>query len=407
MTSLPLSLLLLAASQVATPTAPDSAFTRTEPARLELQVGRASLVNGGASSELRRGVVRQVAGQAHLELYGSTRVHLSFGARASLDLFGPCTLEWGECTRAGASALDLEIRFHQLGEVELEVRRGVHQIELPGDWRLLVGAGAMQFQGRLDGPTEVNLHAGPETAIHWHGDRGRPRPPLWARAGTPCLLSEPPPSRPDLTRAAPAWEFVSWPWRRATEDQRQRREREAMNQRLLASDRIGPWPPPWVEPSALASLGVLPGVDEIEIVKLGPEPSAPREPDLAYLKPGRNPPLERADYQDHHWRGVRWEDLRWAGPVIAQRVSGLVVSELGRGRIKLALTSAADTGVWIFAPEEDLRMEPGAVVLFSAEGRLEGRFGRYHPETVIEGRPTRTPPPLPGDLRAATPEPPQ
>ncbi|MFT4541022.1 MAG: hypothetical protein ACI841_002834 [Planctomycetota bacterium] len=403
MSSLTLSLLALAAFQSPPASDPEPALRRPEPARLELAQGRASLITNGERIELRRGESRKVLGQAHLELSGMSRIRIAWDDRASLELIGPCSIEWGPRTSKAASVIDLDFRMHELGEVELEVRRGTHHIELPNDWHMRVGRGAMRMIGRVDGPTELHLHAGAPVPVHWFGDRGRPRPPIWLEAGSTCGLAKPPASRPDTTATAPAWDAVSWPWRRTTEDPWQQEQRIAMTKRLRLRDHLDPWPapPPLPTEQALgevASIGTAP--EDVGIIRIireqGPKDIAADKSKVAHLRPGVDPPLLKADYQDFHWRGVRWNKLRWAGPVIVETNKGLIVSELKGGRLKVMLTAEADAGMWIFGPEGDIRIEPGAVAVYSSEGRLEGRFGRYHPEDRVEGRPIKMAPPLPG-----------
>ena len=57
------------------------------------------------------------------------------------------------------------------------------------------------------------------------------------------------------------------------------------------------------------------------------------------------------------------------------------------GRYKVFVDALSDEGAWCFAPHQDWWLEPGAVVVFEADGELKLSFGRVDQHAPLPGRP--------------------
>jgi hypothetical protein len=104
-------------------------------AALTVRAGRASLVQGEEVRVLTRASKPvEVRGEAYAEVAVLGEIELCWPGSASLRVRGPAALEW---------APNGEVRVLRAERLELEVRRGVRRLALPGGWSLAVERGAI------------------------------------------------------------------------------------------------------------------------------------------------------------------------------------------------------------------------------------------------------------------------
>ena len=112
----------------------------TEPVFVEVSLGRGTLLAGASSVALQRDSGEQwVEGRGHLSLTASARATLRWHGRASLELSGPCAVEWMPCDAAG----ELTWSFHHVTRAIVEARKAPISIELGQSWSAAVPPGAL------------------------------------------------------------------------------------------------------------------------------------------------------------------------------------------------------------------------------------------------------------------------
>lgn len=88
------------------------------------------------------------------------------------------------------------------------------------------------------------------------------------------------------------------------------------------------------------------------------------------------------------WRGLRRAELNGTGVLAAERGRGVEFRILGGGRTKVFVSSGSPEPRWCFTPRADYLLQPGAVAVFEADGRLRMSFGTLEEHTPRLGRPT-------------------
>jgi hypothetical protein len=234
---------------------PEPAFALADrsvgPVRIEVVDGRAQLVTAAQIEYLVADAPPlTVSDSGHLTVRASSRVRLTWSGRASVLVHGPAALEWrapdprkgadDASNRAGAEALELAIV--ELGELDVEVRRGTLQLSLPESWRATLRGVAVQLTALPSGAVEFVHHAGPPIELEWTGERSASRPPVTIPAGSSVRLARPrlsPQEPTDVARREP-WPAGAdeWPWRAASETAAQRAARLA---RPLRTNRPEGW----------------------------------------------------------------------------------------------------------------------------------------------------------------------
>jgi hypothetical protein len=131
-------------------------------ARLAVHAGRATLVQGEAIAILTRvSARRDVRGEAYVEIGVLGELELAWPGAASLRVSGPAALEWGPSG---------DLRVLRAARLELEVRRGVRAVDLPGGWAVDVGRGAIGAAERATGDWLVENRGGADVAVRRDGD---------------------------------------------------------------------------------------------------------------------------------------------------------------------------------------------------------------------------------------------
>lgn len=352
-----------------------------------------------------------VEGRAHLEVPTGSEVRIAWLGRASLHVWGPSALEWSSEPRAvpeeglpRVAVGRLEWTVFDLAWMNVEVRRGTPVLRLPGDWRADLGASALHLRGLPSGPFEVRHHAGRPLVLRWLGDTAQARPPLSVHAGSTLRILRPLPARTDRAATAEAWEREAWPWRSPSDTPHDRAERAEPGRETRRFQGF-----PATDPEQTGPVGSVRGFPDptqvrAEIVERGPTepertPLSPLtgEPAPQRPRPETVPEVAEADespgevqtpeHDPEHWRGFEREDLAEAGAVAVERRPDVEVRVFASGRYKVLVDALAEEGAWVFAPDQDWRLEPGAVVLFEPDGELGLGFGRYEPREKAEGRP--------------------
>jgi hypothetical protein len=131
-------------------------------AALTVRAGRASLVQGEDVRVLTRASKpRAVRGEAYAEVAVLAEVELSWPGSASLRVRGPAALEWTP---------DGDVRVLRAERLELEVRRGVRRLALPGGWSLAVERGAIGAGETPSGDWRVEHRGGSAVPLAKDGE---------------------------------------------------------------------------------------------------------------------------------------------------------------------------------------------------------------------------------------------
>jgi hypothetical protein len=128
------------------------------PARFELLEGRAQVASAAGVSQA-SGPERplEIVGSAYVELHVRARARVDWPGAASLEIFGPATLEWGPiASRPG----ELRLRLFTCDKLFFETRRAPLQIDFTGGWRHDLERGAGCVMARQGGAFELFLIAG-------------------------------------------------------------------------------------------------------------------------------------------------------------------------------------------------------------------------------------------------------
>lgn len=215
--------------------------------RVEVLRGRAVLFDEDGSRRL-LGTLEEfrLPEQAHLELGAGAELRLSWPGLASMNLWGPASLDWQPWEPRAATPErepGLAWRVSELAWADLEVRKGVHRLELPGDWSARLEKSAVHLRSLPWGPIEVRHHAGRVIQMLWSGDPQHVRPPLTIYPGSSLRLDQPPEGADDVSRHARAWDLPTWPWSRRTDNAEQADDRRRLAE-LTDRQRRGPeaWP---------------------------------------------------------------------------------------------------------------------------------------------------------------------
>jgi len=414
---------------------------RPDTARVEVLKGRARLLTPEEGERfLSRSKPATVSGRVHVELPAGAQVRVSWLDRASLQLWGPAAIEWNARAQApaqGQSPLplvapgELEWTILDLGWIDFEVRRGVHVLRMPGDWRAEVPRGAFQLRGLPHGPLELYHQAGQTLTLTWLGELGRARPPIFVRAGSRLRIDQPPPARTDHGGSARSWSQVEWPWRDEVDSPADRAERAELTRETnvyegyptLDRGAAGPVTSVkgFADPSEVAAqvevVGGEPEQTAVDEVGAPPVPSPVEAPTPTPLSPitgkvappkpreeteprlPNPPPVQEPDpepaprgepYDAAQWRGLLRSELSDSGAVAVQKGRGVEVRVFPSGRYKVFVDALAKEGAWCFGPDRDYFLQPGAVAVFELDGRLKLRFGRIDESEPITGRPPFT-----------------
>jgi hypothetical protein len=454
--------------------------------RIEVLEGRAQLVTAERVEQLAPNAAPRASSAAgHLTVRAASRLRLTWPGRASVLVQGPAALEWhadvgvpgpdGAPGRA-AAADTLVLAVVELGQLDVEVRRGVLQLSLPESWRASLCGVAVQLAALPSGAVELVHHAGAPVELEWTGERSASRPPIRVPAGSSVRLARPrhsPQESPLEAQRAP-WpaDADEWPWRAPSDTPELRAARVAQPRRterpegwrsgaegavgvqwvshVESSDvdgraRLlpvaagsdtnttpgrGKWEdgartraerraqeraagvtsaqapaaqaPPRVTVRPTPSAHAPPAAPEaavIGVVALPPvhgEPVAPGAPfalpeGIAPSEPvallDRNAPIEPIRFEPADWRGTPRTGLEGVGPIAVQRAPGVEVRALSARRVRVLVDGSVRGPVWCFAPGRDLRLGPGATVVFEADGSERMRLGAVESYEASPRRP--------------------
>jgi len=392
------SAILLLASPLAQDHAP---LPTTEPVFVELTRGHGTLLAGENTAALRGADGEQwVEGRGHLSLMASASATLRWHGRASLELSGPCEVEWEPCEADG----ELSWSFQRVTSAMIETRRAPLSIALGRDWSVSMPPGAFNIRGLAGGGYEVLQQAGTPARYQWEGSRAHTRPATAGVIGRPVRLgTSPSASRRDHSAqldGRPEW---SWPWREEAED--------------VASWGYRDWPwvdgPPQpvtvrVERSPLPAQ-VTPEPAEIKVT-LQPTPVTP-EPTPApvqVIAEEEHPtpeeteeaptaaPLATPDgdgtwgWEDEEsktagpWRGLNEDGYRELGEYHIQNRTGILYEELADGGVRFWIPKTYKSAGWVLGPRLDTRLTPGGSIEFGPSGALRQHSGGVRVLAALE-----------------------
>jgi hypothetical protein len=374
------------------------AGVQTPEAQLEVLHGRVVLRQEGQNERLVRTDERvNWSPKVDLEVGAGAEVRVSWSGQASCELWGPALLAWNvEPAQANAES-GLRFSVEELGWADLEIRRGVHRLDLPGSWSAKLETGAYHLRSLPGGPIEVRHHAGSPAELTWSGDAEHVRPPLTIYPGSSLRLDRPPEGPADRTRKAEAWQDPSWPWRQRTDSPEQARERsELADRQERQTQGARPWPatnPPATNGPATSPRERVQEFQSPDHVRVEVSPVSGTE--LAKpidLRAQRNAEsssrsgTSSALAQPDPWRGVRAADRISAGSIWVQRATGVEVRALDEGRWKVLVDSSAKESIWCFGRAKDWSLAPGCVAVFEADGSLRTSYGFLQESAAIEAR---------------------
>ncbi|MBL4771344.1 MAG: hypothetical protein JKY61_09420, partial [Planctomycetes bacterium] len=150
-------ILALSMSVLATAADNDGLF-----ARLEVRTGRVQVINSeGTEVTLRRGEDKSVRGSTHLEVSSGSEVRISYPGVASMHIWGPASLDWQSVPTQRTSNLEnleslssggIAWNIFEATWCDIEVRRGRHLLNMPGDWSAVMQGGSVRLRGLSTGP---------------------------------------------------------------------------------------------------------------------------------------------------------------------------------------------------------------------------------------------------------------
>jgi len=376
-------------------------------ARLDLERGRALLVDGAGVTPLRRSDgTLVVLGRAHLELAPGARALVRWPGQASVALRGPASFAWGAESGEG-----LRWDFSALQHAEVEIRTREARIELPDAWRLELARGAYTLEALPGGGSRLDHHAGRPARATWIGGVGVSPPPFAVSQGESVRLAGTPrvTTRADRTPGARRWDASSWPWGEGGIPDLP--PGLAESQPPWPADDW-PWQPPpadlapWERwdwpwrvtpaPSTPSELGGDGTVDPFPSPPWSPGETEPPAQVSAPLPVPFTPPApaasdgtvgdeieeeeapaappEPAPYDPALWRGLPEEQTEDHGTFRVQRSDDWVIEELPSGRTELRLERETLEPAWFLGREVDYRVFPGAALVLEPDGRV--RFHR-------------------------------
>jgi hypothetical protein len=392
------------------------------PARIDLERGRALLVDGvGVSALKSHAGPYLVAGNGHLELAPGARAVLRWPGRASLELDGPTSVSWRSPDEGGP----FHWTFTALHSADLEIRGQGARIDLPDAWRVHLGRGAYSIYGLPGGGVELEHRAGEAAHALWVGGERAAPPPIPVAPGTSLRLAGVPSvvSAPDRTGTAPRWSATEWPWGdggvpnfpdlTSACQSPWNTHRWPWGVEKMEIDPWEQWDWPWVlrtevtelieappdpdeeskgERVAPAPLTIEPGGEDLpppepygsgacspvygecEVLFSPLEPSNPVEPvggaEESVGAAPASPDLRR-------WRGLTEEATEAHLGFRLQRNPGWSLEELPSGRLRVQLDRESPEPAWYFGPEFDYRVFPGSALTMEPDGSV-----RFHQGVV-------------------------
>ncbi|MCP5020565.1 MAG: hypothetical protein GY930_02215 [bacterium] len=399
-------ILAISLSGLASATDADGLF-----ARLDVRSGRVQVIQSeGSESTLRKGENLSVRGATHLEISSGSEVRISYPGVASMHVWGPASLDWQSVPTQQVSNLKGLEQLSSAGIAwnifnatwcDLEVRRGRHLLQMPGDWSAVMEGGSVRLRGLATGPLEVRVNAGDPLRLYWSGDQSHARPPLTVYPGSNLRLERPMLAKVDQSGNAQAWQNPVWPYRKSTETLTQNQQRQG---RALHTRKTNPWPSPGAGSSNTGTktqVGIVPKVDrvQVQVQTRQTQPvaevdrSSPNLPPIAQIAPVLQPshvsPVQPQDqdqvqpqrlvrdttYVGDHWRNVSLNKLKACGAVVVENRAGVEMRVFAGGRRKILVDRFDGSSTWVFGPSEDFQLLPGAVAVFDENGKLVLSYG--------------------------------
>ncbi len=394
-------------------------------ARMEVRSGRAQVIQlSQAAQSVRQGESLSLDGKAHLEVPAGSEVRVSYPGLASLQVWGPASFDWQPSQPNQTGNTDITWNFFKVTWCDLEVRKGVHHLNLPGDWRAQVDGGSLRLRGLATGPLEMRLNAGRPVKVSWIGEANQARPPLTILPGSNIRLEQPTHVPVDKSNQGSKWTDPAWPYRRVSDTDAQQKARSQRPEQLKAAPS---WPLPPVPvqetvPSQQAT-GMTPKASNhgetqaqvtlkphIQRVSVQPLVRSEIQPFSRTSVPVTQPvnqgtsavqnspeshvpskvetkPVAKADFQNKHWRGVNKSNLSDCNSIVFEKKSGVEVRVFAGARTKVLVDRWDGKSTWVFTPKMDYHLSPGAVAAFDAKGGLTQSHGTVESFPVIQGRP--------------------
>jgi hypothetical protein len=372
----------------------------TEPVFVEITKGYGTLLAGETTTSLRGEDGEQwVEGRGHLSLMATGAATLRWHGRASLELSGPCEVEWKPYEANG----ELKWSFQHVTTAMIETRRAPLSITLGTDWNVSIPPGAFTLRGLAKGEFEILQQAGAPAIYQWEGSKEYTRPAQRGLIGRPVRLGpRPRASREDQSAHLDGRLEWAWPWREEAQD--------------VASWGYRDWP--WVagrpQPVTVhvdrtpAPTQVVTPLKEIEVtvkptpvvadplpapVQVVVEETAPA-PEEAVEVPADPEPNPDGDgtwgwESDESkaagpWRGFSEESFRPFGEYHIQNRTGILSEELADGGIRFWIPESYKAAGWVLGTRLDTRLTPGGSIEFGPTGALRQHSGGVRVLAALE-----------------------
>jgi len=381
--------------------------------RVEVKTGRAQIIQAENSTQkVRQGESASLRGATHIEVPAGSEVRVAYPGQASLHIWGPASLDWQVLENTqDLRTPQIQWNFFQVTWCDLEIRRGSHRVNLPGDWTAQVDGGSMRLRGLATGPLEMRLNAGRPVRVAWNGERNQARPPITIFPGSNIRLEQPTQVPIDKSSQAKTWEQPAWPYRRQSDTQTEREDRAGRSERL---SKAPAWPAPEVIGEKLSTPPAIKPEMESGVQPLGSQNQGQQQVETQaqvslkptfkaqtqVIQPGKNAaqsakPSSTASqvvqtnvpFVREQWRGVSQSKVKDCGKLAVENRKGVEVRVFAGGKTKIIVDRWSGSPTWVMTPSQDYHLTAGCVVVFDAEGKLESSHGLMETFGAIAGRP--------------------
>ncbi|MFT5050096.1 MAG: hypothetical protein ACI8QZ_001490 [Chlamydiales bacterium] len=351
-----------------------SAAAQQTSATIQVLRGRVVIEGGAKPQTLMRNQEFTSDKPLQLEVGAGSEVEIRWSGVASMHVWGPSSLDWTPDSDGSVGW-----SFTDLAWADLEVRRGEHRLDLPGDWRTLVSASAIHLRGLPSGPVELRHHAGPALMLEWRGNPDRVRPPLAVYAGSSLRLESVGESNGNANSRSTQYKKPG----KTAAVTRELTPPPATSVQVGTQGSTHPSPgdrarqPEFVERSGIVVTRTPQSTARTESARPSTTPGGAAEPATRQVsKPVQAPAPVQAARTDDPWRGVLASEMNKAGPLSIERALGTEVRVTTSGSWKVLVDAMAPGPVWCFGPEQDVRIHPGGIVKFGAQGGVQLKFGK-------------------------------
>jgi len=365
----------------------------SDPVFVEVTDGRGTLLAGEQTERLSPADGEQwVEGRGHLSLMASAKASLRWHGRASMQLTGPCEVEWAPCDAESG----LEWTLQHVTRATIETRQGPLQIGLGSHWSMSMPPGALLLRGLPNGEYEVFQQAGSPASYQWENSDEHTRPEREGVIGKAIRLgTKPPGSRSDHSALLDGRREWTWPWREEAQDVTSWGYRDwpwVPGEPKHVTVYVNKTPAPAFTPAPPENLTVTvdaappvtePSTDPVHVTTEDSETS----PAAPTAKPEGDGTWGWEDDQSSAagpWRGMSEDGYHQIGEYFIQNNTGVLYEYLADGGVRFWIPENVQSGGWVLGPRLDTRLEPGGSIEFSSSGALRGHFGGVRVLAALE-----------------------